>query len=77
VNYADLMESWDDVLSYGRHSPLGRTLDVTEERDPESGYIGRHSAEAIGGCKERPDECSHRCEVCEHHMCICPKGEDR
>ena len=40
--------SYGDVLCYGRHSPLGRTLDVPEERDPGH-YHGEH----------RPCMCGH------------------
>jgi hypothetical protein len=30
-----------DILSYGNHSPLGKTLDIPETRDPGK-YVGRH-----------------------------------
>lgn len=61
-------------LDYGMHAPLGRTLDVPEERDA-GGYVGAHRPEALGGCPLGPDECEFRCRVCAQHMCICPEDE--
>lgn len=62
-----------DVRSYGAHSPLGRTLDVPEEKDPPEGYVGLHSPDHpdIRGCNLSPDECVYRCRRCGHHMCLC------
>lgn len=39
-----------DILSYGRHSPLGNTLDVPEEREPDSNYVGKHRYDSLPPC---------------------------
>lgn len=41
---SDMFGRPDDSLSYGAHSPLGRTLDVPEERCPGN-YQGRHRSD--------------------------------
>jgi len=40
-----------DVLSYGKHSALGNTLDVPEERDPPEDYDARHAPCLCGHLK--------------------------
>jgi len=34
---------YSDILSYGKHAPLGNTLDVPEERNPPDDYVGVHA----------------------------------
>ena len=49
VQHAHAVERYE-ALSYGRHSPLGRTLDVPEEHVPPEGYIGRHRCDGHTPC---------------------------